>query len=64
MEQRLRELVLSEDVVKVEDTRYGRKFSIEGPLECPSGEKVEIVTVWVMLNGENIPRFVTVYPGG
>jgi len=44
--------------------RYGKKFIIEGQLECPSGEKVKVVTVWVILEGDNIPRFVTVYPGG
>jgi len=25
---------------------------------------VKVVTVWVILEGDNIPRFVTVYPGG
>ncbi len=63
MEQRLRDLILSKDVSKVEETRYGQKLIVEGLLECSSGEKVQIVTVWVILKGENIPRFVTVYPG-
>jgi hypothetical protein len=44
--------------------RYGKKFIVEGQLERPSGEKVKVVTVWVILEGDNIPRFVTVYPGG
>jgi hypothetical protein len=58
-EQRLRELVLSEDVTKVEDTRYGQKFIVEGLLDSLTGEKVQIVTVWVILKGEKIPRFIT-----
>ncbi len=63
-ERHLRELILSQDVTKVEKSRYGQKFVIEGILASPAGETVQIVTVWVILRGENIPRFVTAYPGG
>jgi hypothetical protein len=64
LEQHLRELVLTEEVAEIEDMRYGKKFVIEGLLKCPSGETVKVVTVWVILKDEDIPRFVTVYPGG
>ena len=64
LEHQLRKVVLSEEISKVEEIRYGTKFIIEGQLECPSGEEVKVITVWVILKGENIPRFVTVYPGG
>ena len=64
LERHLRDLILREDLAKTEEMYYGNKFIIEGHLECPSGEKVKVVTVWVILKGENIPRFVTVYPGG
>jgi predicted transcriptional regulator len=63
-ERCLRELILSHDVTKVEESRYGRKFIVEGPMVSPSGETVQIVTVWVILKKESIPRFVTAYPGG
>ncbi|MBI2847017.1 MAG: hypothetical protein HYX82_03955 [Chloroflexi bacterium] len=63
-ERYLRELALSQDVARVEDTRYGQKFVVEGSLVSPSGETVQIVTVWVILKGKDIPRFVTAYPGG
>ena len=63
-EGRLRELILSQDVTRVEETRYGRKFVVEGSLASLSGETVQIVTVWVILKGESIPRFVTAHPGG
>lgn len=59
-----REQFLSRAVTKVEESRYGQKFVIEGPLMGPAGETVQIVTVWVILKGESIPRFVTAYPGG
>ena len=62
-EQHLREQILSLDTVQVEESRYGRKFVIEGPLTGPAGKTMQIVTVWVILKGESIPRFVTAYPG-
>ncbi len=63
-EGHLRELILSHDVAGVERSRYGRKFIVEGSVVSPSGETVQIVTVWVTLKEESIPRFVTAYPGG
>jgi hypothetical protein len=63
-EQRLRELILSQDVAAVEETQYGRKYVVEGSLGTPSGQAVKVVTVWVILKRQGIPRLVTVYPGG
>ena len=63
-EQRLREHILSCDVTKMEESRYGRKFVVEGPMLGLSGDAVQIISVWVILKGEDIPRFVTAYPGG
>lgn len=63
-EQSLREQILSNDVTRIEESQYGQKFIVEGVLRGKGGEEVKIVTVWVILKGEDIPRFVTVYPGG
>ena len=63
-EQHLRDLILSQDVTRIEESRYGQKFIVEGIMVSPAGTKVQIVTVWVILKGESIPRFITVYPGG
>jgi hypothetical protein len=60
----LRELILSQDVAQVEESQYGQKFIVEGPFKGSSGETVQIVTVWVILEGESTPRFITAYPGG
>ena len=43
---------------------YGRKFVITGPLTGPSGRTANLVSVWVIPSGTEIPRFVTAYPGG
>ena len=63
-ERSLRQLIISQDVTQVEESQYGQKFIVEGPFTGLSGETVQIVTVWVILKGESIPRFITAYPGG
>ncbi|MDA0988638.1 MAG: hypothetical protein O2783_05835 [Chloroflexi bacterium] len=63
-ERDLRGLILSTDVIRVEESRYGQKFVVEGSLTGPSGVTVQVVSVWVIVRGETVPRFVTVYPGG
>ncbi|MDD5702529.1 MAG: hypothetical protein PHU23_10840 [Dehalococcoidales bacterium] len=63
-EQVLRKFILSYDAQEVEETRFGMKFIVEGSLAGPSGRAMQIITVWVILKGEAIPRFVTAYPGG
>ena len=44
-------------------TRFGQKYVVPGTIEGPSGRAASIVAVWIVLNGENFPRFVTAYPG-
>lgn len=63
-EQSLRQLIISQDVSGIEETRYGRKYVVEGSLGSPTGDVLQIVTVWVILKGQDRPRFVTAYPGG
>jgi hypothetical protein len=41
---------------------YGQKYEVRGRLQTPSGTSVGIVTVWIILNGEESPRFVTAFP--
>ncbi len=63
-ERSLRDLILTQDAEEVEESQYGKKFIVEGTLTGPSGDTMQIVTVWVILKGENVPRFITAYPGG
>jgi hypothetical protein len=63
-EQQLRKIANSGNVSTAEEIQYGKKYVIEGNIESPSGENVKVVTVWVILKGEDVPRFVTVYPEG
>jgi hypothetical protein len=41
---------------------YGQKYEVRGRLQGPSGASAGIVTVWLILNGEESPRFVTAFP--
>jgi hypothetical protein len=62
MEEALRSL-LEGDAQEKDVTEYGNKYEIRGVITGPSGLSVEIVTVWIILKGENHPRFITAYPG-
>ena len=44
-------------------TRFGQKYVVLGTIQGPSGRVAHIVVVWIILNGEDFPRFVTAYPG-
>ena len=63
LRQDLLSLVASEDAQESDQTRYGQKYVVRGILKAPSGTLAHIVTVWIVLHGELIPRFVTAYPG-
>ena len=59
----MREFHLSEDVSEVMESRYGAKYVIHANLKGPNGETAELISVWIILTDEDVPRFVTAYPG-
>ena len=61
LEGRLRSL-LARPAEPLESTEYGTKYAIIAPLTGLNGRMAEIVTVWIILAGEETPRFVTAYP--
>jgi len=63
-EEAIRDLISVQDVSKSEMSQYGNKFVVEGPLIGLLGDPVQIVTVWIILNGEEVPQFISAYPGG
>ena len=63
LEQALRLLATEGDATLGETTSYGQKYEVRGRLKGPSAEEGFVVTVWIILRGENIPRFVTAFPG-
>lgn len=45
-----------------EASTYGVKRRVGGKLRGPNGDRADVVTVWITLVGEEVPRFVTAYP--
>lgn len=63
LEADLRELASSQEALPSGESQYGRKYEVRGTLTGPSGRSAEVVSIWIVLTGEDFPRFVTVYPG-
>ena len=58
----LRSQHLPRDATLESQTAYGQKYSIRATLVAPSGSSADVVSVWVVRRGEELPRFVTAYP--
>ena len=56
-------LCRSETAVLGKPNAFGQKYEVRATLEGPSGRRAAVVTVWVILVGEDFPRFVTAFPG-
>ena len=63
LEADIRRQPLTKDAVLQKETPYGRKYEIRGEISGPTGKHRDIVSVWIVLAGEEVPRFVTAYPG-
>ena len=61
LDRDIRSLV-SGDAEESETNEFGTKYLVHGALHGPNGNSADIVTVWIILAGEDIPRFVTAYP--
>ena len=58
----LRRLALREPAEIGEKNEFGQKYVVRGTITSPTGKSAWIVTVWIILNGEQLPRLVTMYP--
>ena len=43
-------------------SQYGTKYVIDGEMKTPNGVMIQVRTVWIVENRQEIPRFVTAYP--
>jgi hypothetical protein len=59
----LRQQHLTQEAVLRQETSYGRKYEICGRMRGPAGKTSEVISIWIILAGEKVPRFVTAYPG-
>jgi hypothetical protein len=58
----LRELANRFEVAETFESIHGRKYTLVGPLQSPSGRLPVVRTIWIVDRGEEIPRLVTAYP--
>ncbi len=42
---------------------FGTRYTVRAKITGPSGGTAEFVTVWIVRTDEDVPRFVTAYPG-
>lgn len=63
LEADIRRLLIA-DAELVTVTKFGTKYMVRGVLVGPNGRSSPIVTVWIILSGQVVPRFVTAYPEG
>jgi len=59
----LRTHLRSHAVLQIRRNVYGTKYCVRGRLRGPSGAAADVIAVWIVLDGESTPRFVTAYPG-
>lgn len=64
LEADLRSQHLPRDATPARTSPYGQKYEIRAALVGPAGHAAQVVSVWVVLSYEDVPRFVTAYPGG
>lgn len=55
-------LASSEEVSETEQTKFGLKFIILGNIIAPNGRSIILISVWIIKNNEDFPRFITAYP--
>ena len=47
-----------------EPSPYGQKYEVHATITGPAKREAYLVTVWIVLLGEDFPRLVTAFPGG
>jgi hypothetical protein len=61
--ERFQAIVASEDATPGDKSAFGTKYEVRGTIVGRTGRDAKVVTVWIILAGENAPRFVTAFPG-
>jgi hypothetical protein len=61
LERELRSLLLMQ-AVPADVTEHGKKYVTKGTITGPNGAAAPVAAVWIILTGEDKPRFVTAYP--
>lgn len=59
----LLELARTSDAIPGQPSPFGLKFEIRAILHGPTGRQADLVTVWMVSNGQDFPHFITAHPG-
>jgi len=62
LELDIRQQHLPLDAEPITQSQYGTKYAIKGIVKTPNGGKVLLRSIWIILEGDETPRFVTIYP--
>lgn len=54
--------LLAEEATSAGQNNFGEKIEIRGKIAGQNGRVASVVTVWIVLARDPIPRFVTAYP--
>jgi hypothetical protein len=50
------------EVVRIEDSPFGKRYIIDGELSAPDRRKPRVRAIWFIETGEDVPYLVTAYP--
>jgi hypothetical protein len=50
------------EVATVTETPFGTRYTVEGLLATPTGERPRLRSVWFMDKGTDVPRLISAYP--
>ena len=54
--------VWEKEIFETKTTPYGIKYVVEGKLISPTGRQFNLLSVWIIIDGEKKPKLVTAYP--
>lgn len=52
----------SNAVSRTNETAFGTRYVIDGPLHAPDGTDLNVRSVWFISRGTGVPRFATAHP--
>jgi len=58
----LLQLLSKNDYREAISTEFGIKYVVEGTLDAPFQSQIKLRTIWIIDEGQEIPRFITAYP--
>jgi hypothetical protein len=58
----LKQHAVDNDVTREEQSTFGTRYVIEGPLTAPEGRRLNVRTAWFIDVDAEVPRFITAHP--